>query len=64
MWLDEKPDEYFFLEIYASAVVEQLITLARSPPVRLGGPRNTGVLPHYSPGVLAVGCRRTSATAG
>src|SRR5580698_4529383 len=25
-WLDEKPDEYFFLEIFGSAVVEHLTT--------------------------------------
>ena len=25
-WADEKPDEYFFLEMYASAVVEHLTT--------------------------------------
>ena len=28
LWQEEKPDEYFFLEIYAAAVVEHLITAA------------------------------------
>ena len=27
-WQDEKPDEYFFLEVYGSAVVEHLVTQA------------------------------------
>src|SRR5512143_590416 len=27
LWLEEKPDEYFFMEMYGSAVVEHLITL-------------------------------------
>jgi hypothetical protein len=28
LWLEEKPDEYFFLEVYGSAVVEHLIANA------------------------------------
>ena len=34
LWRQEKPDEYFFLEIFASAVVEHLTTItgARSAP--------------------------------
>ena len=30
-WQDEKPDEYFFLEVYGSAVVEHLVTQAGAP---------------------------------
>ena len=45
-WVDEKPDEYFFLEIFASAVVE-------STGARLcdwAEHHEMAVLPHYSPG--------------
>ena len=27
LWMDEKPDEYFFLEVYGSAIVEHLTTM-------------------------------------
>jgi len=49
-WEDGKPDEYFFLEIFGSAVVEHLTT---STGARLCGwaeQRDMAVLPHYSPG--------------
>ncbi len=36
-WEDEKPDEYFFLEMFGSAVVEHLTTAHRSQSLRLGG---------------------------
>jgi hypothetical protein len=49
-WLDEKPDEYFFLETYASAVVEQLITLAGAHLCAWADGEGMAVLPHYSPG--------------
>jgi hypothetical protein len=48
LWLEEKPDEYYFLEVLGSAVVERLI--------RMTGERlcvwaeGKAVLPHYSPG--------------
>ena len=37
LWQEEKPDEYFFLEMYSSAVVEHLVTMTGRAPVRLGG---------------------------
>jgi hypothetical protein len=49
-WEDDKPDEYFFLEIFSSAVVEQLVA---STGARLCGwaeQNEMAVLPHYSPG--------------
>lgn len=49
-WLDERPDEYFFFEMYGSAVVEHLTTTTGA---KLCGWAETGsmaVLPHYSPG--------------
>lgn len=49
-WTDEKPDEYFFLEVYASAVVEHLTTLAGARLCDWAEPRQMAVLPHYSPG--------------
>jgi len=49
-WLDEKPDEYFFLETYASAVVEHLITLAGARLCAWADGEGMAVLPHYSPG--------------
>ncbi len=48
LWLEEKPDEYYFLEVLGSAVVERL--------TRMTGERlcawaeGKTVLPHYSPG--------------
>jgi hypothetical protein len=49
-WAEEKPDEYFFLEVYASAVVEHLTTLAGARLCDWAEPRGMAVLPHYSPG--------------
>lgn len=48
-WREEKPDEYFFLEVYGSAVVEHLIEVAAG---RLGTVLEPGtmLLPHHSPG--------------
>jgi hypothetical protein len=49
-WENERPDEYFFLEIFGSAVVEHLAT---STGARLCGwaeQNGMAVLPHYSPG--------------
>jgi len=50
LWTDEKPDEYFFLEVYASAVVEHLTTLAGARLCDWAERRQMAVLPHYSPG--------------
>ncbi|MGB6727358.1 MAG: hypothetical protein WBE74_15820 [Terracidiphilus sp.] len=49
-WADEKPDEYFFLEMYASAVVERLATMAGARLCDWAEQHGTAVLPHYSPG--------------
>ena len=49
-WVDEKPDEYFFLEIFASAVVEHLITSAGARLCDWAENHDMAVLPHYSPG--------------
>jgi hypothetical protein len=50
LWQEEKPDEYFFLEIYGSAVVEHLITYAGGRICGWAEPAGMAVLPHYSPG--------------
>jgi hypothetical protein len=49
-WRDERPDEYFFLEMYGSAVVEHLVTMAGAQFCAWAEGMNRGVLPHYSPG--------------
>jgi len=49
-WQGDKPDEYFFLEMYASAVVEQLTTTAGAQLCDWAERRGMAVLPHYSPG--------------
>ncbi|MGO9516391.1 MAG: hypothetical protein ACLPND_05050 [Candidatus Korobacteraceae bacterium] len=50
LWREEKPDEYFFLEMYASAVVEQLTTIAGARLCDWAEQRGMAVLPHSSPG--------------
>jgi hypothetical protein len=50
LWREEKPDEYFFLEIFGSAVVEHLTTLAGARLCALAEGSQMAVLPHYSPG--------------
>ncbi len=50
LWQEDKPDEYFFLEVYGSAVVEHLITLAGAHICAWADENNLAVLPHYSPG--------------
>jgi hypothetical protein len=49
-WRDEKPDEYFFLEIYGSAVVEHLVTVTGARLCAWADHEGCAVLPHYSPG--------------
>jgi hypothetical protein len=49
-WLDEKPDEYFFLEVYGSAVVEHLVTQAGARLCGWAEAEGLAVLPHDSPG--------------
>jgi hypothetical protein len=50
LWREEKPDEYFFLEIFGSAVVERLITMAGARLCEWADERSLAVLPHFSPG--------------
>lgn len=50
LWDQEKPDEYFFLEIYGSAIVEHLVTTTGARLFAWAEPRGLAVLPHYSPG--------------
>jgi len=49
-WRDEKPDEYFFLEVYGSAVVEHLVMLAGARLCGWAEQHGLAVLPHDSPG--------------
>jgi hypothetical protein len=49
-WLEGKPDEYFFLEVYGSAVVEHLVTMTGARLCAWAESRHMAVLPHYSPG--------------
>jgi hypothetical protein len=49
-WEDEKPDEYFFLEVFASAVVEHLVTATGARLCNWAEQHGMAVLPHYSPG--------------
>ena len=50
LWLEGKPDEYFFLEVYGSAVVEHLVTMTGARLCAWAESRQMAVLPHYSPG--------------
>ena len=50
LWREEKPDEYFFLEIFGSAVVEHLVTITGARLCAWAEGRHLAVLPHYSPG--------------
>ena len=50
LWLEGKPDEYFFLEVYGSAVVEHLVTIAGARLCARAANYRMAVLPHYSPG--------------
>lgn len=50
LWQDEKPDEYFFLEVYGSAVVEHLVTMQGARLCAWAEARQAAILPHYSPG--------------
>lgn len=50
MWADEKPDEYFFLEVFGSAVVEHLVTMKGAELCAWADACGRAMLPHYSPG--------------
>lgn len=49
-WKQEKPDEYFFLECYGSAVVEHLTTVVGARLCEWADREGMAVLPHVSPG--------------
>ena len=49
-WRDGKPDEYFFLETFGSAVVEHLVTSTGARLCAWADGERSAVLPHYSPG--------------
>ncbi|MGA7160944.1 MAG: hypothetical protein WBZ48_08070 [Bacteroidota bacterium] len=50
LWNEEKPDEYFFMEVFGSAVVENLITNVGARFCEWADQRRNAILPHYSPG--------------
>ncbi len=50
LWQEGKPDEYFFLEVFGSAVVEHLITIASGRICGWADSQGMVALPHYSPG--------------
>ena len=50
LWEDHKPDEYFFMEMYGSAVVEPLIATIGARFCACADQEKLAVLPHYSPG--------------
>jgi hypothetical protein len=49
-WREEKPDEYYFLEVLGSAVVERLASMTGGRLCAWAEGRGMAVLPHYSPG--------------
>jgi hypothetical protein len=49
-WEEGKPDEYFFLEMFGSAVVEQLVADANGNLCALAEREGMSAVPHYSPG--------------
>jgi len=50
LWQEGKPDEYFFLESFASAVVEHLVATTSGRLCALADRDGLLAVPHYSPG--------------
>ena len=50
LWRESKPDEYFFMEMFGSAVVEHLVALANGRICGWADANAMVALPHYSPG--------------
>jgi hypothetical protein len=50
LWQESKPDEYFFLEMFGSAVVEHLVTTLSGRICDLAERDGLMAVPHYSPG--------------
>lgn len=48
LWDGERPDEYFFLEVFGSAVVEHLVAVAGARLCEWAESQQMAVLPHYS----------------
>ena len=50
LWREGKPDEYFFLEMFGSAVVEQLVADLNGRLCDLAEREGLRAVPHFSPG--------------
>jgi hypothetical protein len=50
LWRESKPDEYFFMEMFGSAVVEHLVTVTSGRICGWADQQGAAALPHYSPG--------------
>jgi hypothetical protein len=50
LWEEGKPDEYYFLEAFGSAVVEQLVVNASGRICGWADENQMAALPHFSPG--------------
>lgn len=50
LWKEEKPDEYFFMEVFGSAIVEHLIAAAAGKICAWAERNSMVALPRYSPG--------------
>jgi hypothetical protein len=50
LWEESKPDEYFFLEVFGSAVVEHLVAGISGRVCALAESEGLIAVPHYSPG--------------
>jgi hypothetical protein len=50
LWQESKPDEYFFLEMFGSAVVEHLVATLSGRICDLAERDGLMAVPHYSPG--------------
>ena len=50
LWEESKPDEYFFLEMFGSAVVEHLVAATSGRICDLAENDGLMAIPHYSPG--------------
>ncbi len=62
-WQDEKPDEYFFLEMFGSAVVERLITITGARLCAWAEEQRNGRAAALQSGLSGVGHRRAIAPA-
>ena len=62
-WQDEKPDEYFFLEVYGFRGRRAPGDASRRPPVRLGRDAGPGGAAARQPGLPGVGHRRAGRAA-